>query len=319
MLLGSVLVILLIALAVRWFLTRFPVYIYPLAGHLCNENFRSRHPYRKILSILRFIVLSVLVLLIGKPQLVDSSSKVIVKGINIMIVLDVSDSMQIQDYADDERSRFDVAKSEAIRFIKARTNDAIGLVLFGKDAISRCPLTMDKKMLISIVDDTKIGIVNPDGTMLSQGIVSATNRLKNSKAKSNIMIVLTDGAPSPEDIEPSVAIEIAKQLGIKIYTIGIGSEEDRRVIHPFYGAVILPKLNGDLLGRIADETGGKYFVARDAKDMRTVYEEIDALEKSEYEAPLYNKYYDIFMPFVWAVLGLLMMEILLASTLWFGL
>lgn len=317
--LGLGLIALLIALIVRLWFTKTPVYIYPLAGHLCQEGLSSRHPYRKILSGLRFLILSLLVLLIGKPQLVDMTSKVTIKGINIMIVLDVSGSMQFQDYADDERSRFEVAQDEAIRFIKARTNDSIGLVLFGRDALSRCPLTSDKKMLTSIVKETKIGIVNPEGTVLSRGIVTAANRLKGSKAKSNVMILLTDGEPSPEDIDPSIAIEIAKQLGIKIYTIGIGSDEERIIRHPLYGLAVLPKINSKLLETIAHDTGGQFFLARDAKDMRTIYDTIDKLEKTEYEAPLYNKYYDIFMPFVWALLGLLILEILLASTIWFGL
>ena len=317
--LGLGLIVLLIALAIKLWVTKTPVYRYPLAGLLDREGMSSRHPYRKILSMLRFLMLSLLVLLIGKPQLVDTTSKVTIKGINIMIVLDVSGSMQFQDYADDERSRFEVAQDEAIRFIKARANDAIGLVLFGKDALSRCPLTMDKKMLISIVQDTKLGIVNPDGTMLSRGIVTAANRLKSSKAKSNVMILLTDGEPSPEDINPAIAIEIAKQLGIKIYTIGIGSDQDRIINIPFRGQFVVQGINSKLLETIAHETGDRFFLAHDAKDMRTVYDTIDSLEKTEYEAPLYNKYYDVFMPFVWALLGMLILEILLSSTMWFSL
>ena len=317
--LGLGLLALLIALIVKIWITKTPVYVYPLADKLSQEGMSSRHPYRKILSVLRFLMLSLLVLLIGKPQLVDMTSKVIIKGINIMIVLDVSGSMQFQDYADDDRSRFEVAQDEAIRFIKARTNDALGMVLFGKDALSRCPLTTDKKMLTTIVQETKIGTVDPEGTVLARGIVTAANRLKSSSAKSNVMILLTDGEPSPEDIDPSIAIEIAKQLGIKIYTIGIGSDEERIVRHPLYGLVVLPKINSELLEKIAHDTGGKFFLARNAKDMRTIYDTIDTLEKTEYEAPLYNKYYDIFMPFVWVLLVLLCLEILASSTLWFGL
>lgn len=316
--LGLGLLALLIALALRIWITKTPIYVYPLADVLETQGWSSRHPFRKILSILRFVILSLLVLLIGKPQLVDSSSKVIVKGINIMIVLDVSGSMQFQDYSDDERSRFDVAQDEAIRFIKARTNDAMGLVLFGKDALPRCPLTTDKKMLTTIVQEAKIGIVNPEGTVLARAIISAANRLKNSKVKSNVMILLTDGEPSPEDIDPSIAIEIAKQLGIKIYTIGIGSDQERLIQHPLYGLAMLPKINSKLLETIAHQTGGQFFLARNAQDMRTVYDTIDTLEKTEYEAPLYNKYYDIFMPFVWVLFGLLILEILLTSTIWFS-
>jgi Ca-activated chloride channel family protein len=311
-------IIFLIALVIRHWLTKKPVYLYPLAGQLIREKFQSRHPYRKIFAFLRFSILVLLVLLVGKPQLVDTTSKAIIKGINIMVVLDVSGSMDYQDYADDDRTRFEVAQAEAIRFIQARPNDAIGLVLFGKDALTRCPLTLDKKMLKSIVEDTKLGIVNPDGTVLARGIVAAANRLKNSKAKSNVMIVLTDGEPSQDDIDPAIAIEVAKQLGIKIYTIGIGSGKERLFMHPLYGLVPLGKVNIELLERLAKETSGKFFLARDANEMRAIYDTIDKLEKSEYEAPLYTKYYDIFMPFAWGLLALLLMEIILASTLWFS-
>ncbi len=236
-----------------------------------------------------------------------------------MLVLDVSGSMSTQDYSDDERSRFDVAKDEAIRFIQARPNDAIGIVLFGKDAVSRCPLTLDKKMLETIIMQTQLGVVDHDGTVLSRGILTAANRLKNSTAKSNVMIVLTDGEPTPEDADPAVAIEIAKQLKIKIYTIGIGSDEDRVVMHPIFGAIgKMPKVNKELLTKIAQETGGKFFLARNAQDMRAVYKTIDALEKSDIETPLFTKYYDIFMTGVWIVFALLLFEVALSTTIWFG-
>jgi Ca-activated chloride channel family protein len=316
---GIALLLLCVGIALRLWVTKTPVYVYPLTSLLDQQGFSSKHPFRIILMCMRLSMLALLVFLIGKPQLVDSKSKVTVKGINIMLVLDVSGSMQNLDYSDDNRSRFDVAKEEAIRFIKARTNDAIGLVLFGRDALSRCPLTSDKKMLTSIVQDTSIGVVNPDGTVLSRAIVTAANRLKGSDVKTNIMIVLTDGEPSQEDISPEVAVEIAKQLGIKMYTIGIGSDEERVVMHPIYGPVLLPKLNKELLESIAKGTGGTFFMARNAEDMRSVYETIDRLEKSEYQTPLYNKYYDIFMPFLWCILVLLVCEIALISTRWFSL
>ncbi len=316
---GIACAVLCLGIILRFWITKTPIYVYPLTGLLDKKGFSSRHPFRIILMCIRLSMLALLVFLIGKPQLVDTKSKVTVKGINIMLVLDVSGSMQSHDYDDDNRSRFEVAQEEAIRFIKARTNDAIGLVLFGRDALSRCPLTTDKKMLTSIVHDTSIGIVNPDGTVLSRAIVTAANRLKGSDVKSNIMIVLTDGEPSPEDISPEVATEIAKQLGIKIYTIGIGSDEERVAMHPIYGPVALPKLNKELLESIAHSTGGKFFFARNAQDMRSVYETIDRLEKSEYQTPLYNKYYDIFMPFLWCILVLLISEIVLISTRWFSL
>jgi Ca-activated chloride channel family protein len=259
-----------------------------------------------------------LAFLIAKPQLVDNRSNIIVDGIDIMLVLDVSGSMQFQDYADDQRSRLQVAKDEALRFVNKRTNDAIGLVIFGKDALSRVPLTLDKKIINTLISTLEIGIIDPDGTVLSTAIVTAANRLKNSQAKSKVMILLTDGAPSENDTDPNLAIELAQKMGIKIYTVGIGSDEEQFIMHPLYGLIPKPKINKTLLTKIAQETGGKFFLARNSKDMRAIYDTIDSLEKTTHETSLFNKYYDIFIPFVWTIIILLLAELLLSTTIWFG-
>ncbi len=268
---------------------------------------------------MRSLVLIVLAFLIAKPQLVDSRSNVNVEGIDIVLVLDVSGSMQFQDYDDDNRSRFDVAKAEAIRFVQKRKNDAIGLVIFGKDAVSRCPLTFDKPMLKSVVDEMEIGTIDPDGTMLITAMIAAVNRLKHSKATSKVMIALTDGEPSEGDMDPSVAIEIAKKLGIKIYTVGIGSEEEQLLMHPLYGVISKPKVNKELLTQVAHSTGGQYFMAHNARDMRNIYDTIDALEKTEQETPVYSALYDVFIPFVFFLIGMVLLELLLSSFVWFAL
>lgn len=309
--------VLICAILLRFFWYQQARYFSPLASLAVRLGCTSRHWYKKILFFVRFLSLVILVILVGKPQIVDSSSKATTQGINIMLVLDVSGSMQGQDFADDARSRFDIAKEEAIRFICARPNDAIGVVLFGKDAVSRCPLTLDKKILEQIIAETALGIINPDGTVLARGMVTACNRLKNAVAKSNVMIVLTDGEPSQEDIDPALAIELAQQLNIKIYTIGIGGER-RMVFHPFYGQIPIG-VNKELLTAIAQKTGGRFFMALNAQDMREIYQTIDALEKSALEAPLFTRYYDIFMPGVWLGLALLLCEILVTATIWFGL
>ncbi len=298
---------------------RKPVlYQYSLATELYNNNVVSAHPYKKIFYALRFLLLLLLALLIAKPQLVDSSSKVSVEGIDIALVLDVSGSMQFQDY--DERSRVEVAKQEAIRFIKKREHDALGLVIFGKDAVSRCPITSDRTLLKTIVDEVKIGgVIDPDGTMLITAMITAANLLKHSKAKSKVMIVLTDGEPSEGDMDPSVAIEVAKRLGIKIYTVGIGSEEDEMLMHPFYGLIAKPKVNKELLTAVAKKTGGCYFMAHNTQDMRHIYDTIDRLEKTEHDVPLFSKYYDIFTPFIFMTIGLVILEIVLSSFVWFAL
>ena len=250
---------LMVVIVYRWFWHKKAVYHYPMARMLRDHGLVVNRWPERILAGLRLGSFMLLALLLAKPQLVDDRSLVTVEGIDIIVVLDVSGSMQFRDYEDDQRSRIEVAKDEAIRFIEKRNNDAIGLVIFGNDALSRVPLTLDKNLLKQMVKSLELGIINPDGTLLSTALVTAANRLKYSKAKSKIMIVLTDGEPSEGDCDPSIALAIAKKLGIKIYTIGIGSDEERLMQHPFFGVIRAPKINSVLLTRLAQETGRTIF------------------------------------------------------------
>jgi Ca-activated chloride channel family protein len=296
------------------------VYRYPLTGYINKNHGSSAHPHKKILFLIRFIVLAILLFLIAKPQLVDPESHITVEGIDIMLVLDVSGSMSLAHHTNDERSRIDVAKREAARFIDKRINDAIGIVLFGNVALSRCPLTGDKNLLKSLIREIEIGVIDPQGTVVSQSLIAAANRLKQSKAKSKIIILLTDGEPSENDTDPQKAIDIAKQLGIRIYTIGIGDNQEVWVQHPLYGRVPLKTtLNKKLLTTIAQETGGRFFEAKNSRDMGQVYDTIDSLEKTKIETTNFSNYYDIFMPLVWFILALLLLEIILHSLIWFNL
>lgn len=300
----------------RFFVTSIH-YRYSLAKVVKDQQYDSRHWYKFIFYVLRFSVLLVLVFVAAKPQLVDSRSKIFVEGIDIMMVLDASGSMQFQDYSEDERSRFDVAKEEAIRFVKKRINDSVGLVVFGNDAISRCPLTLDKNIVSDIIEKLQLGDIDPDGTVLATAVITAVNRLKNSNAATKIMIVLTDGAPSQNDMNIGDALEIAKKFAIKIYTVGIGSDRDVLFMHPTYGVVEKPKVNTLLLQQIARETGGKFFMAHNDQDMRDVYETINKLERTKHEAPLYSNYFDIIVPCLILVLCFLFLEQSLASSVWF--
>lgn len=292
---------------------------YSLGSHLIEDRKESTHSYAAILYFLRLMICCVLALLIGKPQLVDSRSNTIVDGIDIVVTLDVSGSMDSRDYGDDDRSRFDIAKQEAIRFINKRPNDAIGLVLFGNAALARCPVTMDKKVLVSLLEKLELGEIDHQGTLLARGLITAINRLKSSEAKSKIIILLTDGEPSPGDIDPAVAIEIAKKFDIKIYTIGIGSLEDEEMFHPFYGRIVQrPKINEALLKEIARQTDGNYFLAQNEKDMRAIYDTIDQLETTKHDAPLYSRYFDIYGWITIALLGMILCGQLLQATVWFS-
>ena len=182
-----------IAMLMRVWWHKSPTYIYSLA-HACNkQGLMQVHMSTVFFFISRIGLLSVLALLIGRLQYADTHMHITINGIDIMLVLDVSGSMQYQDFEDDDRSRLEVAKAEAKRFIEKRDNDAVGLVIFGNDALSRCPLTLDKPLLKNIVSELHTGIIDPQGTVLARGIVAGASRLKHASAKSKIMIVLTDG------------------------------------------------------------------------------------------------------------------------------
>lgn len=295
-------------------------YRYPLASLAAKQGFASYHPHKKIFFCMRLITLFILALLIARPQSVDSRSKITVEGIDIILVLDVSGSMSMPHHANDERSRIAVAKEEALHFIEQRTNDALGVVIFGNDAASRCPLTVDKGMLREIINEIDIGSIDHEGTVLATAMVTAANRLKSSTARSKIMILLTDGEPSENDSDPALAITIAKQLGIKVYTIGIGDNQEIMVSHPFYGMVpFKTTLNRSLLTKIAHETGGQFFEAKSAEDMRAIYDTINRLETTKIEAPLFTRYYELFMPWAIGLLVLMAIESLLKALVWFGL
>lgn len=297
-------------------MNRVPVYRYSLVSVLKLRGLTSRHPYKKILSFMRFLTLIILALLCGKPQFVDPKSKIEVKGIDMMLVVDVSGSMQYSDF--NHETRIDVAKKEAMRFAAKREHDPMGIVLFGKHALSRCPLTLDKRILHALLNEIEIGVVDPDGTVLTRAIIAAVNRLKNSESMNKVIILLTDGEPSEGDLSHNVALEAARRFNIKIYTIGIGSEEQKFAMHPFYGRIALPKVNKELLDLLARETGGKSFLAKNPDDMRTIYDTIDSLEKTVHETDIFSKYYDVFVPFVLVVVGILFLELLLATFVWFS-
>lgn len=311
--------LLAIAALIRWRFSRSVVYLYPLTQTFINQGRTSITSHQKILAIARFLLLVLLLFLIAKPQLVDVKSRVINEGIDIMLSLDLSGSMNFQDNQDDPRSRFAIAKEEAIRFIQKRDNDAIGLVFFAGDAFTKLPLTLDKKLLMSVLQESDIGQdINPNATLLATSLLTALNRLKSSRAKSRIIIVLTDGEPANDPVDLSVPIAIAKEMGVKMYAIGIGGQEPKH-IPTLLGTVIVPGVNKEILDHIAHETGGKSFMAHNARDMRLIYDTIDQLEKTEQDLPIFSTYYDIFMPFVFCAIALLVFELLITTFVWFGL
>lgn len=279
----------------------------------------KKHFSQHVFYIIRLMILILLALAIARPQGFDPKSKIETEGVDIVLVLDVSNSMLMFDDLNQRQTRIEVAKKEAINFINKRDHDPIGLVLFGRYAVSRCPLTLDKEILRHMITKTQIGEIDPNGTVLSIGMMTAINRLKSAQAKSRIMIVLTDGQPSAEDIDPAMVIEIAKKLNIKIYTIGIGSEQGGFFEHPFFGIVKHGEIfNHALLANLAEQTGGQMFQAKNANEMHQIYEKIDQLERTSYQSNLFTKKYEYFGFLLKIVIVLLLLEWVLAYFVWYG-
>jgi Ca-activated chloride channel family protein len=305
----------------RLFFYKPTMYLYSLTNFIAEKNLYASQIPVQFFFWIRLISLALMVLLIGKPQLVDVKSKMTLNGIDIVLALDVSGSMALFDDLTDRRTRLDVAKQEALKFIDKRTNDAIGIVIFGRYALARCPITVDKSILKTVVTDLQIGQPSQDMqmmTMLSQGLVTAARRLQSSKAKSKIIVLLTDGAPSPGDLSSDDAITIAKEIGIKIYTIGIGDDLGGYAQDSVFGIQRhQTPLNKKLLKKIATDTGGQFFEAKNPKDLSYIYDKIDKLERNEIESDIYHNYQDYFIPILWTTILLSIVELFIATFVWF--
>lgn len=314
--------LLLLALVYRLFFYKAVRYKFPLTSFLKNKGFVKKTYRHKVFLFLRFSALLVLALLTARPQWVDERSSINVDGIDMVITLDVSASMAYLDDLNDARERIVVAKAEAIRFIEQRTNDPIGVVIFGGDAVSLCPLTLDKSLLKEVVGGLYLGFINQGATFLGTGLATAVNRLRKSTAKSKVIILLTDGIPSDQDpISPSVGMQMAKEFGIKVYTIAIGGTGKTYIKDPYRGVLeVMPQpINLNLLKKIADETGGVFFRANNSHDMRVIYNKIDALEKTTMQAQVFHNYYEAFLKIIWLFVALFVAEFILRIFLWRGL
>jgi len=305
---------------IRLFFYKNPTYVYPLSGLMAKNKLTKKAWHKKLFFLLRFMTLLGLIFLIARPRWVDENSKVNVEGVDIVIAIDASESMQVFDDPKYGLSRIDVAKEEAIKFIEKRTDDPIGIVVFGQEAISLCPLTMDKVMLKNMVGEIEIGMINPHGTWLGTGLATAVNRLRKSTAKSKVIILLTDGEPTPpEKIDPEIAMGMAQKFGIKVYTIGIGNENGGFFKHPVFGWTRVEfRINVSLLKKIAESTGGLFFRANNPRELKGIYSKIDALEKTKYETTVYHNYYEAFATYIWIILLLLGLEFSLRFFKFYG-
>lgn len=263
------------------------------------------------LYVLRLLAIALLIIALARPQTSLSRQDVSVEGIDLVIALDVSGSMLAMDFKPD---RLEAAKNLAMEFIDGRPNDRIGLVIFSGETFTQCPLTTDHSVLKNLFRDIHSGMID-DGTALGDGLATAVTRLRESKAVSKVIILLTDGVSNMGALDPRSAAEIAKLYGIRIYTIGIGTmgQAPYPVQTPFgmQTQMMEVKIDEALLKEIAQGTDGRYFRATSNAKLREVYQEIDKLEKSKIDVTEFRKKKEEFLPLVLLAFVILGIELLL--------
>lgn len=275
-----------------------------------HKSFRLRLMHLPFFLRIASIVLVVCVL--ARPQSRHSWNDTNVEGIDIMLAVDVSTSMLTQDF---KPNRVEALKEIAERFIARRPNDNIGLTFFAGEAYTQCPLTTDHAVLMSMYNNADnnmaaIGLID-DGTAIGDGIMNALLRLRESKSKSKVIILLTDGVNNSGNISPLTAAEIAKKLGVRIYTIGIGKNGMAPYPLPTGGTVMLPvEIDEQTMTKISKETGGSYFRARKNSELDEVYEEIDKMERTKFEVREYSKRNEMYEPFAIAALVTFLLEMI---------
>jgi len=267
-------------------------------------------------DLLRLTVLVLLALGLARPQTGRSEQKITTEGVDIMLVLDISGSMQAQDFK--PKNRLHVAKEVVKDFIARRPDDRIGLVIFAAQAMTQCPLTLDHDVLRKLVDQVRFGMLE-DRTAIGVALATACNRLRTSKAKSKVVVLLTDGQNNAGMIDPPTAAKLAQALGIKVYTVGVGSNGvvPVPVEDPFGGKRLVPmevRLDEETLRKIADTTGGRYFRATNREELAGIYDRIDKLEKTKIESKTYVSYTERFHLFALPALVLLGLEVILGES-----
>jgi Ca-activated chloride channel homolog len=258
--------------------------------------------------ILRLLALTLLIIAFARPQTSLSRQDISVEGIDIMIAMDVSGSMLAQDFKPD---RLEASKQTAMEFVDARPNDRIGLVIFSGEAFTQSPLTTDHAVIKNIFNEIQSGMIE-DGTALGDGLATAVNRIRTSKAVSKVIILLTDGVNNMGAIDPLSAAEIAKLYGIRIYTVGIGTIGMAPYpVQTPYGIQLQSmevKIDEPLMKKISEMTDGRYFRATNNAKLRQIYKEIDKLEKSKIDVTEFKRKNEEYIPLVLLALGLLMLE-----------
>jgi Ca-activated chloride channel family protein len=241
------------------------------------------------LRTMYLLVLFLIILGLARPRLIDNLQETSVSVIDMLLVLDISSSMLADDFPP---NRLEAVKKTASDFIESRKDDRIGILVFAGESFIQCPLTVDKKVLQSLIKEITVASKEHDGTAIGMAIANGTNRLRNSDVESRVMILLSDGSNNAGEIDPKTAAELAAEYDIKIYTIGAGTNQSYTRI-PGRG-LIRNEIDEETLQHIADMTGGKFFRATDVKALASIYEEIDLLERSEIEVKEFTQYKELY-------------------------
>ncbi len=271
--------------------------------------------FRHSLFALRWIAIGLIIVALARPQTSSSSQNMTIEGIDIVMALDVSGSMLARDLKPD---RLEASKAVASSFIEDRPNDRIGLVIFSGETFTQVPLTTDHSILLNMFKDIKSGMIE-DGTAIGDGLATAVTRLKDSRAISKVVILLTDGVNNAGSVDPMTAAEIAKVFGVRVYTIGVGSfgTAPYPVQTPFGIQLrdMKVEIDEELLQNIATQTDGRYFRATTNQKLEEIYAEIDKLERSKIEVTEFKRKHEEFLPLVLLAFGLLLAEFLLRQTI----
>lgn len=292
-------------------------YFFPLPSlRGIGESRSLRIMIYQALPVLRMIAFVFLVIALARPRLALKEEVVKAEGIDIMMILDLSSSMLSKDF---EPNRLEASKRVATDFISNREYDRIGLTVFAGEAFTLCPLTSDHDVLTGLIEEIQAGILQ-DGTAIGNGLSASINRLKDAESASKVAILLTDGVNNQGYIDPETAADIAKEFGVKVYTIGVGtnglaqSPVGKNRQGEFFYNYVRVNIDEDLLKKISRETGGRYYRATNEEELRSVYDEIDALEKTEIELNVFKRYSEEFEFFVWIGFIIILIEILLKYT-----
>lgn len=312
---------LIIPLAVAWYIWKNKKQNASLnvstLNYFKNVRVSFKQYFRHVLFAIRLIVLALLIIVLMRPQSRSSFKDVKTEGIDIVLALDISGSMLAKDFKPD---RLEAAKEVAQDFIDDRPNDRIGLVIFSGESFTQCPLTTDHAVIKNLFAGIKTGMV-ADGTAIGNGLATSVARVKDSKAKSKVVILLTDGVNNQGQVAPLTAAEIAQKFGVRVYTIGVGTMG--KALSPIamypdgsyqYGYVDV-NIDEKTLTNIAALTGGKYFRATDNDKLKDVYKEIDRLEKTIFEEKNYTNKAERFFPFALVASVLMLLEFIIKNTL----